>query len=63
MVKKLVRCPVCEEITPIEVASKIVKSAKRFPISTKITHKDHYFYVNLDSRGSITDVLHPEMVE
>ncbi len=63
MVEKLVKCPICEEIIPLEIDPKIVKKAKRFPVTTKIEHKDHYFYVNQDSRGSLTDVLHPELVE
>jgi hypothetical protein len=63
MVKKLVRCPICDAMVPLEVDSKLIKNAKRFPFTTKIDHDDHYFYINMDSRGSITDVLHPDLVE
>ena len=63
MVRKLVRCPICDEMIPLEVDSKIIKKAKRFPVSEKVDHNDHYFYINMDSRGSITDLLHPDMVE
>ena len=61
--RKLVRCPICDEMVPLEVDSQIIENAKRFPVSKKIVHKKHYFYINMDSRGSITDVLHPDMVE
>ena len=63
MVEKIIKCPICDVMIPIEVDSKVVETAKRFPATTKIEHEDHYFYINLDSKGSITDVLHPDLVE
>ncbi|MGY5881692.1 MAG: hypothetical protein RTV31_15680 [Candidatus Thorarchaeota archaeon] len=63
MVSKYVNCPVCGERTSLEIDSSIVENAKRFPVTTKIEHQDHYFYINLDSKGSITDILSPELVE
>ena len=63
MVEKLVKCPICEEIIPVEISPDVVKNAKRFPVTSKIEHNDHYFYVNQDSKGSLTDVLHPDLVE
>ncbi|MGY5852181.1 MAG: hypothetical protein RTU92_01285 [Candidatus Thorarchaeota archaeon] len=63
MVSRYVNCPVCGERTPLEFDTSIVETAKRFPVTTKIEHKDHYFYINLDSKGSVTDILSPELVE
>jgi hypothetical protein len=51
------------ERAPLDIDHKAVKNAKRFPVTVKVEHDDHYFYVNLDSRGSVTDILHPELVE
>jgi len=62
-VQRIAKCPVCLEKAPLDIDDKVVKKAKRFPVTVKIEHNDHYFYVNLDSLGSVTDILHPEMVE
>jgi len=51
------------EKAPLDIDYKVVKKAKRFPVTVKVEHDGHYFYVNLDSFGSVTDILHPELVE
>jgi hypothetical protein len=48
---------------PLDIDYNVVKKAKRFPVTVRVEHEDHYFYVNLDSVGSVTDILHPELVE
>ena len=63
MFKRYAKCPVCGERTVLSVPPDILKKAKRFPFTIKVMHEDHYFYINIDSQASITDILKPEMVE
>ncbi len=63
MVKKYVRCPVCSEMAPVDSGPELVAGHHRFPVTVRVEHNDHHFYVNLDSRGSVSDVLGPELVE
>ena len=62
-VQRIAKCPVCSEKVPLDIDYSVVKKAKRFPVTVRVEHEDHYFYVNLDSVGSVTDILHPELVE
>ena len=57
------KCPVCGERTVLSVPQNILEKAKRFPFTIKVVHEDHHFYINIDSRASITDILSPELVE
>ncbi|TXT57440.1 MAG: hypothetical protein BAJATHORv1_10142 [Candidatus Thorarchaeota archaeon] len=61
--KRYAKCPVCGIRTVLDVPPHIVEGAKRFPYTIRVKHKDHYFYINLDSNAWITDILHPELVE
>jgi len=63
MLERFADCPVCSKKTVLKVPEGILKEAKRFPFMVKVVHEDHYFYINLDSKASITDILSPEMVE
>ncbi|MHA1960938.1 MAG: hypothetical protein ACW99U_11945 [Candidatus Thorarchaeota archaeon] len=63
MVERYAKCPVCEKRTAIRVPEDVLDHAKRFPFQVKVVHNDHYYYINLDSRAWITDILHPELVE
>ncbi len=63
MLKRYAKCPVCGKKTVLNVPPNVLDGAKRFPLSVKVKHHDHYFYINLDSQGSITDILSPELVE
>ncbi len=56
-------CPVCGAKTVLRIPENITENATRFPFTVKVVHNDHYFYVNLDSRAWITDILHPDSVE
>ncbi|MBD3159263.1 MAG: hypothetical protein GF309_10785 [Candidatus Lokiarchaeota archaeon] len=58
-----VRCPVCSVIMELSITRDMVQDKKEFPVSVRIDHEDHHFYVNLDSEGSITDILHPDLCE
>ncbi|MGY5861979.1 MAG: hypothetical protein RTU09_06355 [Candidatus Thorarchaeota archaeon] len=62
-VQRIAKCPVCSEKAPLDIDYSVIKTAKRFPVTVKVEHDDHYFYVNLDSVGSVTDILHPDLVE
>jgi len=61
--ERYAKCPVCGRKTVLRVPPNIVVDAKRFPVTVKVKHKDHYFYINLDSQALITDILSPEVVE
>jgi hypothetical protein len=63
MLDRYAKCPICTKRTVLKVPEDIIKNAKRFPFSVKVKHEDHHFYINLDSRAWITDILHPELVE
>ncbi|TFF92299.1 hypothetical protein EU545_01395 [Candidatus Thorarchaeota archaeon] len=63
MLDRYADCPVCGNKTVLRIPENIIEDADRFPFTVKVIHKDHHFYVNLDSRGWVTDILHPEMVE
>ncbi len=63
MLVRYAKCPVCGKRTVLEVPPGIIVGAKRFPFTVKVKHKDHYFYINLDSQALITDILSPELVE
>jgi hypothetical protein len=63
LLKRYATCPVCEEKTVLDIPPDILKNAKRFPYTVKVIHNDHHFYVNLDSKGRVGSVLHPDMVE
>jgi hypothetical protein len=63
MFERYAKCPVCEKRTILRVPPGILKKAGRFPYTVKVKHENHYFYINLDSQGWITDILHPELVE
>ncbi|MHA2064574.1 MAG: hypothetical protein ACXABY_09365 [Candidatus Thorarchaeota archaeon] len=63
MFKRYAKCPVCGERTVLSVPENVLGKAKRFPFTIKVIHGDHHFYINIDSRASITDILEPELVE
>lgn len=63
MFERFAKCPVCSKRTVLKVPDDVLKHAKRFPFMVKVVHNDHYFYINLDSRAWITDILHPDLVE
>ena len=63
MFERYANCPVCEKKTVLHVPPDILKKAKRFPMTVKVQHNDHHFYINLDSQAWITDILHPDLVE
>ena len=63
MLKRYANCPVCSEKTVLDIPPDILKGIKQFPYTVKVVHEKHHFYVNLDSKGHITDILHPEYVE
>lgn len=63
MVERYANCPVCKKKTVLKVPDGILKDVKRFPYMIKVKHKDHYFYINIDSQAWITDILSPDMVE
>ena len=63
MLERFANCPVCDKKTVLKVPEGIVDDAKRFPVTVKVVHGKHHFYINLDSRATITDILAPEMVE
>jgi len=56
-----VSCPVCSAIVDLTITRDMVEDENDFPVSVQIEHEDHHFYVNLDSEGSITDILHPDL--
>jgi hypothetical protein len=47
----------------LDIPPDILKGVKQFPFTVKVIHEKHHFYVNIDSKGRITDILHPELVE
>ncbi|NWF96706.1 MAG: hypothetical protein HXY34_11250 [Candidatus Thorarchaeota archaeon] len=61
--ERYANCPVCGNRTVLKVPPGITAKAKRFPLMVKVKHKDHHFYINLDSQALITDILHPDVVE
>jgi hypothetical protein len=63
MIKRYANCPVCSEKTILDIPQDILKNAKQFPYTVKVIHNKHYFYVNLDSKGRIGQILHPDLVE
>ncbi len=63
MFERYAKCPVCGNKTILRVPPHVVEGASRFPVTVKVKHKDHYFYINLDSEAHITDILAPELVE
>ncbi len=63
MLERYAKCPICAKRTVLKVPPDVIKKAERFPFTVKVIHEDHYFYINLDSRAWITDILHPEVVE
>jgi ribosomal protein S6 len=63
MLQRYAKCPVCKKRTVLKVSSNDLRGVKRYPYSVKVRHETHYFYVNLDSQGRITDILPPKMVE
>ena len=63
MLERYANCPVCKKKTVLKVPEDVLKDAKRFPFMIKVKHKNHYFYINIDSQAMITDILAPDMVE
>ncbi len=63
MFERYAKCPVCGRKTVLRVPQGVVDTAERFPVTVKVKHKDHYFYINLDSQAHITDILSPDLVE
>ena len=63
MLERYANCPVCKKKTVLKVPEDVLKDAKRFPYMIKVKHKNHYFYINIDSQAMITDILAPDMVE
>ena len=63
MLERYAKCPICSKRTVLKVTEDVIKNAKRYPFTVKVIHEKHYFYINLDSRAWITDILHPEVVE
>ncbi|MHA2378702.1 MAG: hypothetical protein ACXADO_12485 [Candidatus Thorarchaeota archaeon] len=63
MLKRYADCPVCGQKTVLSVPPDVLESATRFPFTIKVVHEDHYFYINIDSKAHITDILSPELVE
>lgn len=63
MLERYAKCPVCSIKTVLRFDEGILKNAKRFPFLVKVKHKGHYFYINLDSKAHVTDILHPDVVE
>ncbi|MFO7835429.1 MAG: hypothetical protein R6V83_02150 [Candidatus Thorarchaeota archaeon] len=62
MLRKVV-CPVCSKSLEVKVTKDMIKDEERFPVTVRIEHGQHYFYVNLDSKAAITDILHPDLVQ
>jgi hypothetical protein len=63
MLERYAKCPVCKKKTLLKVPPNVLKNVKRYPLTIKVRHETHYFYVNLDSQGMITDILRPDVVE
>lgn len=63
LLKRYANCPVCSEKTVLNIPPDILKGVKQFPYTVKVVHEKHHFYVNMDSKGRITDILHPDLVE
>lgn len=63
MLQRYAKCPVCSVKTVLKFDESLLSKAKRFPYLVKVKHKDHYFYINLDSKAHVTDILHPNLVE
>lgn len=61
--ERFAKCPICQKRTVLQVPPDVVENVKRFPYTVKVKHEDHYFYINLDSQGWITDILRPDLVE